>query len=95
MTVIPIDLTKNPEVAALVADKSPGDWILLKASIKSKDDQTLQVRLEECDDCEKPESDEDEENGDEETPPPEPPAPEKPGKALAEKLMSGPGEMGY
>lgn len=53
-TVISIDLTKNPELAALVADKQPGDWITLDASIKSADEQTLMARLERCEECEKP-----------------------------------------
>lgn len=92
MTTITIPLDKNPDVAALVADKQPGDWIELRASIKAKDDQTLTLRLEECDDCEKPESgDEDaEESGEEEDmtmAKDETPA-EKPGKSLAQKLTA-------
>jgi hypothetical protein len=91
MTTITIDLTKNPELAALVADKQPGDWIELRASIKAKDDQTLTARLETCDDCDKPETDDDakesdkpEETANEQTDK----AAENPGKSLAQKLTS-------
>lgn len=91
MTVIDIDLTKNPDLAALVADKEPGDWIELRASIKAKDDQTLSLRLEECDDCEKSKDEGDEEDSadtadetDSEDAPEK--AAEKPGKSLAAKL---------
>jgi hypothetical protein len=90
MTTVTIPLDKNPDLAALVADKEVSDWIGLKASIKAKDGQTLTLRLEECDDCEKPEgADEDDEDEEEETPAePDKPA-EKPAKALAAKLAGG------
>lgn len=92
MTTVTIDLTKNPELAALVADKQPGDWIELRASIKAKDDQTLTARLETCDDCEKPMKDgeEDEEDDDEVAPAPEATekVADKPGKTLAAKLTA-------
>lgn len=64
-TTITVDLTKNPELAALVADMEPGDWITLDASIKNADAQTLTARLERCDACEKPDDAEDEEDEDE------------------------------
>lgn len=90
MTTITIDLTKNPELAALVADKQPGDWIELRASIKAKDDQTLTARLETCDDCEKPETDDDDESDEPEETATEQTdkVAEKPGKSLAQKLTS-------
>lgn len=92
MTTVTVDLTKNPELAALVADKQPGDWIALKASVKARDDQTLTLRLEECDDCDKPKSDDDADGGDddaEETPTAEPAAPaESAGTSLAKKLTA-------
>lgn len=95
MSIVTIALDKEPELAALVADKQPGDWITLRASIKAKDDQTLAIRIEDCDDAEKPESDEEDDgvqtdDTDGERPPPsksEPQA-EKPGKSLARKLES-------
>lgn len=88
MTTVKIPLGQNPELAALVADRAPGDWIALKASIKSKDDQTVEVRLEECDECEKPQTDED--ASDEEADASEEPAApaETPGKSLATKLTA-------
>lgn len=88
-----IDLTRNPDLAALVSDKEPGDWIELRVSIKDKDAQTLTYRIEECDDCEQPESDEeaapDEKAGSPAAETPE----EKPSKKLAEKLTAGGGMM--
>lgn len=47
MEVIPIDLTKNPDVAALVADMQPGEKIYGCFTIKDKDDQTLSIRIKE------------------------------------------------
>lgn len=95
MTTISIPLDRNPDLAALVADKEPGEWIKLLASIKAKDSQTLTVRLEECDDCENPESDDDEDTedeGDETEATPAAPE-EKPSQILARKLGSGDGSM--
>lgn len=90
MTTVTIPLDKNPELAALVADKQPGDWLTLKASVKAKDDQTLTVRLEECDDCEKPKVDGAEDDDGDEAPEPEAveKVAEKPGKSLAAKLTA-------
>jgi hypothetical protein len=50
MTVIQIPLDKNPDVAALAADKNPGDRIYFCTTIKSNDPQTLAVRIEEATD---------------------------------------------
>ena len=47
MTTVQIDLAKNPDVAALVADKEPGDKVFACFSIKSQDTQTLDLRIEE------------------------------------------------
>jgi hypothetical protein len=89
-----IDLKKNPDLAALVADKEPGDWIELRVSIKAKDDQTLTYRIEDCDDCDKPEADEDESAPEQEAATPAAETPEeKPAKTLARKLTSAPADM--
>lgn len=94
MTTVTIPLDRNPELAALVADKQVGDWIELRASIKAKDGQTLEVRLETCDDCEKPDSEDDEDEEGDEAPPEKSrsaetdAAAEKPSKVLARKLTA-------
>jgi hypothetical protein len=48
--VITIPLEKNDEIAALVADMQPGQKIYGCFSIKSKDAQTLNLRIEEITD---------------------------------------------
>lgn len=48
MTTVTIDLKKNREIADLVADKSVGDGVDLKTTIKSMDDQTLVLTVEEA-----------------------------------------------
>lgn len=45
--VLTIDLTKNPEVAALVADMQPGDKVYGCFTIKDRDDQSLNIRIKE------------------------------------------------
>lgn len=45
MQILPIDLKKNADVADLIADMQPGDHIYFCATIKDKDDQTLNARL--------------------------------------------------
>jgi hypothetical protein len=47
MQILPIDLKKNADVADLIADMQPGDRIYFCATIKDKDDQTLNARIEE------------------------------------------------
>ncbi len=47
MSVITIDLLKNPDVAALAADKQPGDKVYGCFTVKSRDDQTLELRIAE------------------------------------------------
>ena len=47
MTTIQVPLDKNPDVAALVADLEPGDSVCGCFTIKSKDAQTLELRIEE------------------------------------------------
>jgi hypothetical protein len=48
--VITIPLEKNDEIAALVADMQPGQKVYGCFSIKSKDAQTLNLRIEEITD---------------------------------------------
>ncbi len=47
MQTLTIDLNKTPEIADAVADLEPGSEVCLHATIKSKDDQTLVVTVEE------------------------------------------------
>lgn len=49
-TVLTIPLDKNKELSALVADKQPADRLYGCFTIKSKDDQSLVVRVEEMTD---------------------------------------------
>ena len=49
-TVITIPLEKNKEIAALVADKQPGDRLYGCFTVKAKDDQSLILRTEEITD---------------------------------------------
>ncbi len=100
MTVLQIPLDKNPDVAALVADKDTGSRVYFCATIKSKDTQTLAVRIEEVSDdpSELPKPDSyDEENGetddsaDEEKGEPDQ-SPE--GKEAEAKPAAQPGSMG-
>ena len=46
-TTVTIPLDKNPEVADLVTDLSPGDKVYGRFSIRAKDDQSLELRIEE------------------------------------------------
>lgn len=48
--VITIPLEKNDEIAALVADMQPGQKLYACGSIKSKDGQSLVLRIEEVTD---------------------------------------------
>lgn len=67
MSVVQIPLDRNPDVAALLADKDPGARVYACFTIKSQDPQTAQLRIEEFadspEDLSKPddEYDEDEE----------------------------------
>lgn len=47
MQTITIDLKKTPEIADAVAGMEPGSEVCLHASIKSLDDQSLVVTVEE------------------------------------------------
>jgi len=47
MQTLIIDLKSNPEVANVVAGLEPGTGLIFKTSIKSLDEQTLKVTLEE------------------------------------------------
>lgn len=44
-----IDLAKSPDIADAMADAQPGDEVCLRGVIKSKDDQTLVVTVQEVD----------------------------------------------
>ena len=61
-TVITIPLEKNKDIAALVADKQPGDYLYGCFTIKANDPQTLTVRIEEITDKKDDLPDHDEEN---------------------------------
>lgn len=50
MTTIQIPLDKNPDVAALIADKEPGDKVYGCFTIKAQDAQTATLRIEEMTD---------------------------------------------
>jgi len=49
-TVVIIPLDHNKDVAALVADKQPGEKIYACGTIKALDEQTLTLRIEEVTD---------------------------------------------
>ena len=68
-SVLDIPLDKNPDVAALVADKSVGDRVFGAFTIKAKDDQTLSIRIEEMADnpSELPEKEDTNDEDDEDT----------------------------
>lgn len=90
--VVPIDLKKNPDVAALVADMEPGDKVYACFTIKSKDDQTLFIRLSEmsdtCGELEKSDDTESEAEDAGEAEPEEKPAEEPtPEKSRGEKMV--------
>lgn len=46
-SVVTIPLDKNPEVADLLTDMQPGDRVYACFTIKSKDDQTANLRISE------------------------------------------------
>lgn len=50
MQTIQLDLKKNPDIADFLVDKQPGDGVTLHATIKSLDDQTCTVTIEEIGD---------------------------------------------
>lgn len=50
MQVVAIDLTKDPEIAALLADKEPGAKVYACFTVKSRDEQTAHLRLAEITD---------------------------------------------
>lgn len=70
MPLITVDLTKSPEIAELVSDMSPGAKVYGCFTVKSRDDQTLTLRIAEMTDkkADLPEPDaysDDDEDGDE------------------------------
>lgn len=85
MQTLTIALDKEPNLAALLADKEPGDKITLHTSVKDLNDQTATLTIT---GCEEGPDDEDEEDDDEpaETKSEEPvAAPEK--KSYAKQYM--------
>lgn len=93
--IVTIDLPKNPEVAALVADMEPSKRVFACFTIKDKDDQTLTLRLSEMaaspDELPKAdeyaeEDDEEDDGTDEETSEKEKPEP-KPEKTMGERMV--------
>lgn len=64
MTTVTIDLKKNADIADLLADMSPGDGVNLKTTIKSLDDQTAVLTVEEATQGEDYESDDDDDSED-------------------------------
>lgn len=93
MSKITLDLAKNPDLAALVADKQPGDKVVLYTSIQDNNPQTVTLTLEECEegehrDDEEGNSDEAEVSDDEKpTPAPE----KKPEKSYGRRYMEAAG----
>lgn len=99
--VVTIDLSKNPDVAALVGDMEPSARVFACFTIKDKDEQTLTLRLSEMastrdelpkdGDYEDEDSDDEEDDeGDEMDDEPAEKAPEKSaGERMAEKMSSG------
>lgn len=45
--IVPIDLKKNPEIADLLADMQPGKRVYACLTIRDKNDQLANLRLEE------------------------------------------------
>lgn len=97
--VVTIDLSKNPDVAALVSDMEPSARVFACFTIKDKDEQTLTLRLSEVAatrdelpkdgeyEDEDSEDDEEDDEGDDER---AERAPEKSaGERMVEKMSSG------
>jgi len=47
MQIVPIDLKKNPEVADLLVDMQPGQRVYACLTIKDKDENNANLRIEE------------------------------------------------
>ncbi len=47
MQIVAVDLKKNPEVADLLVDKQPGDRVYACFTIRDKDENTANLRIEE------------------------------------------------
>lgn len=47
MQIVPVDLKKNPAVADLLVDKQPGDRVYACFTIKDKDANNANLRIEE------------------------------------------------
>lgn len=94
MTKLTIDLIKNPDLAALVADKQPGDKIKLYTSIQDNNPQTVTLTLEECEEGE-PRKDENDTGDDEadvtDDPTPAPKAEKKPEKSYGRRYIEAAG----
>lgn len=59
MQNVTIDLKQNPEVADVIKTMQPGDSVDLHCSIKSMDDQTLVLTVNEAEEGKDPEADPD------------------------------------
>lgn len=93
MPTIILDKAKNPELAALVADKQPGAKVVLYTSIKENDPQTVGLTLEECEEG-KPDEEEGEQDDPNEVESDETPAPapeKKPEKSYGRRYMDAAG----
>lgn len=62
MATITLDLSKNRDLADLVATMSVGDQVRLETSIKALDEQTLTLTLESAEEGEAMESDDEDED---------------------------------
>jgi len=98
-----IDLTKNPDVAALVADMQPGQKVYACFTIKDRDDQTLNIRLKEmaatCDELKDSDSEDDEEDDSDDQSPEgeeaEAPEPAEPPMRSAARRIASNEQSGY
>jgi hypothetical protein len=98
MTTVQIPLDKNPDVAALVAEMEPGTPVYGAFTLKSRDEQTLVLRIEDMEasadelpSAEELRGEEDDEEEDETETPEEPATapeaePEKPSKKMMARL---------
>lgn len=67
MQIITVDLRKNPDIATFVKGREPGEAIALYGTIKSNDENTLAVTVNEVGDDKPDEGDEKEKEEEDET----------------------------
>jgi hypothetical protein len=90
MQTLTIDLVKEPEIKDLTASMQPGDLVDLHTSIKSIDDQTLVLTINEAEEGKEPEETTDGDGGtdtDDETDPNDERSPQ--GEPGASPLLGG------